>query len=63
MTEKKQMFKRQEVLNILEDVLNEWYNLWNLFEKRLNDRWLNSWDWINEYLWDEFIEEFIDNLI
>lgn len=62
MIEKKQMFKREEVCNIIEDILMTWYNLQTEFEKWLNGSWLNNNNWANEHLRYEWLEEFINNL-
>lgn len=62
MLNKKQMFTRNEVKEIIWDVLeafnNEPVEFW--FEERLNDRWLNSNNWANFHLYDEYIDDKIE---
>ena len=63
MIDKKQMFRRQEVLDIMAWLLTTWHNLQFEFDKRLSKDWLNNNNWANDHLREDFINDFTNNLI
>lgn len=59
----KNKYTLEEVRNIIEDVLNAWYNMDIEFDKRLNERWLNNnWN-TKDNLRYIFLYDFINNLL
>lgn len=59
----KEQFTRQEVVNIIEDVLMTWYNLETEFEERLAPKWLSNNNWDSEHLRYDWLRDFISNIL